>query len=669
MPNYFYDSETFPIRPGLLAPKLVCVQQAYDDGEVLIRLDDEGFYGALQHEHVNMVGHNQAYDLAVLAAHDESNIQPIFRMLAAGRARDTFLREQLICIAKGMPLDRKGYFTLDACHQRYGGAPLDKGQDSWRTRYALLEGIPVEEWPEEAVKYATEDITALRYVYAAQSRVHVSPDEWFQCAAAFVLQLASVWGMRTDPVTLSWVETSLLTRKEIAEKMLSDAGMLVDGKVKKDKVEEAILKACERLHRPVPRNPVTVNAAAKAQAAGLPTPEGNIKADAETIEEIAVGLKALGEESPLVAKVELAGAVKTLSTYLEPMKFGFNQAMNYKLNCLVSSGRTSSGGSKVDITNPWWTKQPEKLEVVVQGTNMQNPPKEAGVRDCLIPREDHLFSSTDYAALESRVFAQELLWVVGRSVLADGYKKDPNFDPHTFFAGHLLKISYDEAKVRHKKGELGDPEFYKVRSVAKNINFALPGGVGARKFKIMAAEAGIDLTLNECYYYINEWKEAFPEVVQFFDYINYLVQNGKPFKQFVSGRIRGGIGYCDGCNTGFQGLGADISKYAMFLVSMACYAEPESPLYGSRPVVLVHDEILAEHPKDKASLANMEVKRLMEVAEAHFLPDIPAKAEPTLMTRWIKNAKPAYDKNGLIVVDPNCWDIGSTHRPEWVYDA
>jgi hypothetical protein len=39
-------------------------------------------------------------------------------------------------------------------------------------------------------------------------------------------------------------------------------------------------------------------------------------------------------------------------------------------------------------------------------------------------------------------------------------------------------------------------------------------------------------------------------------------------------------------------------------------------------------------------------------AESRFLPDVAARAEPTLMTRWIKKAKPKYDQNGRLTA----WD-------------
>jgi DNA polymerase-1 len=444
-----------------------------------------------------------------------------------------------------------------------------------------------------------------------------------------------------DPVTLSWVEVSLLTRKDEAERLLEKAGFLRDGSVNQTAVKDAVVAACEKLGKPIPRTEPTEKMKAKGKT------EGNIRMNAETLEELASGLKAEGIESDLVSLTELGHTNKILSTYIAPMKGGTVHPMNSRPNVLVNSGRISWGGGTLKEYNPWWPEGVEGQELT-NGTNLTNFPKEEGVRECIVARPGTWLSSTDYSALELRTFAQAALWVVGYSTFADGFSKDPDWDPHCYFAGHLTKRTYEDAVKLHKAK---DPDFAKVRQIAKNLNFSLIGGVGPKKFQWMAKQAEIDLTLDQCYFYKNEWLEAFPETKGYFDYISWLSSNSKSLKQFVTKRIRGDVGYCDGANSFFQGLGGDIAKYAMFLVSMASYAEPKSPLFNSRPLVLVHDEIVAEHPIEGAHEANMEVVRLMNRAFEEFCPDVPSRAEPTLMTRWIKNAKPRFEKGRL-----SAWD-------------
>jgi DNA polymerase I len=668
MPRFYFDTETFPIRPSLLAPKLVCMQWAYENEAPQINLREqlEGCQPAagilvpmLEDPAILFVGHNQAFDLAVLAAEDEGLVQPIFRMLAEKRGRDTQIRETLKCIADGT-LDfrrkQKGSFSLGGLTKRYCGVELDKGEESWRLRYALLDGVPPEEWPEEARRYALDDVNYTRAVDRAIPEDY--PDEWFQVAAAFTLHLASCWGVVIDQPKLEWVEVALLTRIEDCERLLEEAGMFKDGSVIKAKVQAAVVAACDRLGKPVPRTEPTAKQIEKWKTKGGEEPKGQIRTNAETIEDLVAGLKEKypeeAEKSPLPKFVELGGARKNYVTYIEPMKAAGVHAMLSRPNVLVASGRTSWGGSDLKEFNPWWPEGVKGKESRI-GTNLQNFPQEAGVRDCIVARPGYVFSSTDYSALELRTLAQCLLWIVGYSTLANGFKKDPDWDPHSYLAAKLLKITYEEALCRKKLGK-DDPEFDYTRKIAKNLNFALPGGVGAKKFQWMAKQAEIYLSLDECYYYKQEWLNAFPEMSKFFEYITWLTNNGKSFKQFVSERIRGDVGFCDGCNTGFQGLGADIAKYAFFLTSMECYAVPSSVLYRSRPVILVHDEIVAEHPIAVASEANMRVKAKMEEAEAHFLPDIPPLAEPTLTSHYTKAAKPKF-KDGKLVVDLQVWDL------------
>lgn len=636
------DTETYPLRPGLGAPRLVCVQHAIDDDaapgidqepEITLRddfhmpWDDLGPDGLIE-------GQNLAFDLCVLTAHDIAYLQPVFRMLSERRGRDTMLREQLLSIYAGtFDRDRstKGYFGLGAMAQRYCGATLDKGEESWRTRYALLDGTPVERWPVEARQYASDDIVYLRAVSRAQRQhEYVPPDEWLQVCAAFALRLAAVWGVRTDPRTLSSLEVGLVERQQVLEDMLIDAGFFRDGSVNKKAVQQAVEDACARLQKPVPKT---------AHATKPQT-----KTDAETLETLAAEGAVVGPA--LQALVEHGGNTKILSTYIRPMKGGTQHAMTSNPNALVASGRTSWSGGDMEQINPWWEADGEVRTKVTEpnGTNLQNFPRLDGIRDCVVPRDGHWWASVDYDALEVRTFAQVLLWVVGKSTLAEQFQADPMFDPHTYIASRLEGISYAEGLKRKET----DKKFKKgPRQRAKAAVFGVPGGMGAKKFLLFSkTQYGIDMTLEEGTALREFYLDTFPEVRDYFDYLGWLTENGKPFRQLVSGRIRGGIGFTDGCNTGFQGLAADGAKRALYAVTQACYAEPSSPLFGSRVTAFVHDEICAEVPIVRAHEASMEIVRLMETEMQRVCPDIPIRASPALSSRWIKAAEAKYVGDG-----------------------
>ena len=256
-----------------------------------------------------------------------------------------------------------------------------------------------------------------------------------------------------------------------------------------------------------------------------------------------------------------------------------------------------------------------------------------------------MWLSVDFSALELRTLAQACLWICDRSVLARGFNENDEYDPYTEFAAQLGHIPKEEAyRLLHT-----DKAFKKgPRQRAKAAELGFPGGLGAAKFQIYAKGYGLELTLKECYALKDAWFARYPEMRGYFDYVDYLVNAGGEFRQFVSNRVRGGTGFSDGANTFFQGLAADGMKMALCAVSMACYAEPASPLFGSRVVAMIHDELCLEVPIESAHEAAMETVRLMEREMQKVTPDVKQKAIPALSTAWLKEAEPKYVEGRLV---------------------
>jgi DNA polymerase-1 len=77
-----------------------------------------------------------------------------------------------------------------------------------------------------------------------------------------------------------------------------------------------------------------------------------------------------------------------------------------------------------------------------------------------------------------------------------------------------------------------------------------------------------------------------------------------------------------------------------------------SPLYGSRTVLMVHDELIAETPTANADAGARELARLMIRGANKVLPDVPItedRMEPLAMAIWSKDAKTLEDAGGKIV--------------------
>ena len=118
---------------------------------------------------------------------------------------------------------------------------------------------------------------------------------------------------------------------------------------------------------------------------------------------------------------------------------------------------------------------------------------------------------------------------------------------------------------------------------------------------------------------------------------------------FGSGMVRSRCTYTAACNTHFQALAAHGAKRACYRAVRAAYNEPNSPFYGSRPVMFIHDEIICETPEGSTHEAGEALSQIMCEAMQEVVPDIRITASPAAMRRWYKSAKTVYDANGRLV--------------------
>lgn len=241
-----YDTETALIRPGRAAPELACVSFASSEGhEGLLHWTDPNAYDFLKDIYrwaaagkATVVGHNLAFDSAVTCA-NFPDLMPIVRSAyRAGGCRDTMLRQELLDISVGV---FRGYYNVHTdewCRHDYNlaalvrraGLPgiLDLNKDVWRLSFGQLRDLPLEEWPQGAKDYAQLDAVATLGCYMAQGDRFV-PDELDEARAFFSLQLASVWGLRTDPDKVRALDEE--TRQRLAE---IRGKLVVSGLVRED---------------------------------------------------------------------------------------------------------------------------------------------------------------------------------------------------------------------------------------------------------------------------------------------------------------------------------------------------------------------------------------------------------------------------------------------------
>jgi hypothetical protein len=710
-----FDAETHKILPGLLAPPPVCfsfaefagygsdkhVSSLYDKTAGLIELRR-----LLLDSSVTFIGHNVAFDFAVACAADESLIPLVFAAYEAGQVRDTKLRAELLDIRSGrrqvngstMVLIGADWVRADyslAGNPKVSGSKglvyryfqkdrsADKGPDAWRTNYARLEHLGVQDWPEDARQYAIEDAVDTLLIHEHQQELARAADyedpelegaivnEREQVYAAFALHLVSCWGLRTDAAAVSGLESRVSAEyRQLQEKMLEEglfrlekctAEDLREGKVavygelkKKKKATKAYLKAggehFEEAHpdtgeptkyywvveQNVPFKYVKnqdeirrrVEAAFKAQGLTAPrtdpserSPDGETKMDADTLE-------LCGD--PLLAELGGGGPVGTiLKTFVPALKRGTEVPINTRIQPLLNTGRPSAADP-----------------------NIFNLPRKGGVRECFVPRPGYVYCSVDYDCAELRSHAQVLLWLIGESDAAAFFQKNPHGDPHLELAASILGITPEEA-LRRKKA--GDPEVAGLRQMCKAVNFGLPGGMGPAKL-VESARKGykVHMLEREAFARKQQWKARWREMEPYFDWVSSRVGYGEGslmqlrpgWKEGKKHRIRGLVGFSDGCNTLFQGLTADGAKHALTQVVRECYSVPESPLFGCRVVVFLYDEMIVEMPKHKAHAAAHRLAEVMRESMQAWLPDVPVTCSPALMQRWYKGAEPVYVGEG-----------------------
>lgn len=633
------DMETLPFRQACMAPPPVCASvaeaevddesvKAYATEAALWQAEDFGLDVRLLHAQdpqtyielhdlwaaaadpfgdVVLIGHHMAFDVVVKLAQWPELTELVFAAYEAGHVSDTIIRQKLLDIADGCyrgwtdgvtGKHTKYAYYLDDLTERLLKRRLDKNSP-WRMRYESLLDVPLEEWPEGARRYALDDGGATLGVWIIQEARRlrdpvVLEDEARQVRAALALQLASVWGIRTDKAGVQALhdeaqgEIDRLTELLVRESLLRRNGSRI------------IKNAQKRMFAANPR--------------GRKTPTGKPALDEESC---------LSSGDPaLIALSQYGQAQNILSKDVKALARGVRLPIHTRFDSLMETGRTSSSGEY----------------------NLQNPRRKRGVRECFVPREGMLYAACDYEKAELHTLSQVCIKVLGRSRLAE--RLNGGFDPHLDLGSQIVGVSYEEAFARR-----GEKEIQDARQHAKPANFAFGGGMGVKGFQIYAKSAyGVDFTRDFCKSLREKWLETWPEMPDYFEWIRNLCgQAGvATIEHLFSRRRRGLVPYTVACNSFFQGLCADGAKSALWEVCRRQYAEPSNPLWGCRTVNFLHDELVIEVPEERAHEAAMELQRVMIEAFNPWVPDVPIRASVSLMRRWSKSAEPAWLSNQLI---------------------
>lgn len=543
---------------------------------------------------------NAPFDVAVLAKHagcwDEA-----WEAYERELVFDVLIRQRLLDIAAGTfmrihpPRPKRGKraspYSLEGVAWRHGF--VKDGQNPWRMRYGELRDTPIAWWPADAVEYAEHDSLVTRDVFKAQE-ASIKPEGVFvdqhrQNRKAWALYLAERNGIPVDPEAVEKYAKQCEDERAEHRERLREAGILRDDGTRDEKLARAF-----------------------ARVAGVRqlTPGGEPSLSREACEE--------SNDPVLISYARDEHLGKMLNTYVTALRRAPRLCGSY--SPLQDTGRTS-----------------------MRAPNLQNLPRAPGVRECLVADPGRVLISVDVEKAELVSLAQILLALFGpddiNSPLANALRNGA--DPNNMIGAQILGISLDEFNARR-----GEDVIENARQDGKPGNYGFSGGMGPATYVKYSKQQGRPITLERAYEIRDAFRRTWPDIVEYLRWIDRLAETTTSVTQYKSGRLRGGLGYCDMANGFFQGLTADAMGEVLWELAKA------QRTWDSKTLVFIHDEVIVDAREDECHDIAQATRELVERVYARWTPDIPVTAGAAAMRRWSKKAKAQYVQGRLVPWTP-----------------
>lgn len=559
--RFVIDFETHLIRPGVKLPRPVCAGVLWQgEAPVLLLAADalDEVERALLDPDVEIVNHNLGFDLGVTVAERPHLLPLVLDAYDEGRARCTMIRQVLIDISRGEAATddargKKAFRRENAKHWDFTQGPLGVQRTAYglddlvrwyynehlekaaspRESYGDLDGLPLSMYTEYEREYPKRDTTWASAVFDGQSlrmldlkrevgEVWEAPDgeipnELEQCIAAFDLQLMQARGLRTDPDNVFALAAHFEeTKRRRFEELGPSTGLRPDGRPRAGFIREdgskdtkiislAMEEAYEAIGEPVPQTPTGRVSLAGDALVALKSSRPDFK---------------MSTASDLVLLGEGQSEITTVNTWLPWLQTGITIPICPSYWPLVASGRLSA-------------REP----------NVTNPPRKGDIRPCVRARPGFALMSADFDTAEMRSHAQNCLELLGWSDLAEAFRRGE--DPHLSFAADQLGLDYAEAKRRYDDGDM---EVDAARQWAKVPDFGFPGGLGVDGFVEYAAGYGYIIDPKEARRTKSAFEKKWRENPPYFELVGRTIADDGIIQQLFSKRVRGGVGFTDGCN-------------------------------------------------------------------------------------------------------------------------
>ena len=435
------DYETYLIGNGTVFPKPVCLS-AYDGQETFLMLNGRDFLTEYLNKEL-IIAQNAVFECGVTITHYPELTDLVFDALDNGLIHCTKINEALWNTQRKERLNK---LSLAGLVQHYFDEDISagKGEDAWRMRYSELDGVPIEDWPKEAVDYAIDDSIWAYKIKQKQKDI----DQTLSLKSAVYLNLMGAQGFNIDRDRVDLLEKEVTAFMLPHYEYLAEHGFCdIVGKKKTKKVK----KFKEYL-----------------EGLGIQlryTKTGGISTDGEALTAY------LSEKDDPIVKA-FAGVAKYAniqSNYVKNLKG--SDVIYSQYNTTLQTGRTSSSGSKL-----------------FDSVNIQNPPREVegatyDVRNCFVPRKGFKICAIDYSGLELCSAAHQLYNTLGYSKMREMLNEgDKPADLHSKLAAKINGVTYEEFMKNKDKD---------ARQKAKPLNLSFPGGVGYDTMRYLMYKAGV----------------------------------------------------------------------------------------------------------------------------------------------------------------------------------
>ena len=652
------DTETEAIPDGdrVTIPTLVLATASNGTDSYIIAPDQVPAFLTI-HKDATMILHNAPFDRAVILQACNTDLCD---WLDKGLLRDTGLLYRLLILAEeGLVPER---WSLDLLAEKILDIDLPK-DDSIRLtfgQYLKPDGaVDIAGISEEHLDYAVKDAAVTFMLYTALlTRIDsvcdlhgVQPSlllgHNIHLKAAIALDVVSRNGMCIDSVQVEMLKSNF---KVEAEKLLSE----LSGKFGFAPGTGSAAKYQSIMSDIEKSSGITFTR----------TETGKISSAEDDLE-------AYREHEFINLFLAYKGIEKIVSTFIS--KLDGRQSVHPKFNTLVSTGRVSCASP-----------------------NIQQLPREGGIRDAFISSDGHCLLTADYSAIELCGLAQICYEKYGSSNMRDLINAGK--DLHRELA----------AKITGKNpADITKEE----RSKAKAAGFGFPGGLGIYSFiEYARLTYGVIFTDEEARNVKELWFETYPEMRMYMteraDVAGYYGLNENPlrwdeeimlrvFIKIISGNPVSNLGnpyperlvnwvwsqiaqydfphkvkfqadiaakhgseelsravqavasviwktgmiksfctYCQSKNAPFQGLVAAGAKLALYRLVRE----------GFRVVNFIHDEFIIEVPIEADHLAvARQIEKIMIEEMARMIPDVKIGVEYALMARWQKGAEAVFD--------------------------